>query len=327
MGMSEIMVTVVVATYNPNWSKLERTLRSILFQEGVTYEVIITDDGSEIDYFDKVTEHFENYSGIPFRLVKNEKNIGTVANICNCLQYTNGKYVFMTSPGDVLFDSRVLRDFVSFAEETQSTLLFGNAVNYSREGEEYNFGPNMRPPKPSAFDGTHSPLYEKTAFFFGNSILGAAYFRKREIAIKYFNEIKGISQYVEDTTSTACALLGGERLRYYDRNIVWYECNTGISGARNPVWERKLALDFNGVYRYLKKKYLDDVVFNQFYMENIDSLPKGIIRIITMCKHPLLLFYRMRIKMLQGVSIEYSKNEIEWFYKTEEVGEEENASN
>lgn len=327
MGISTIMVTVIVTTYNPNWHKLERTLRAITLQEGIAYDVIITDDGSEIDFFDRLAVYFEGFPNISYRLVKNEKNVGTVGNICNCLQYAVGKYVFMTSPGDVLFDSKVLRDFVYFAEKTNSTLLFGNAVNYSQGSEIYTFSPNLRPPKPTAFDGTHSLAYEKTAFFFGNSILGAAYFRKREVAIKYFNEIVSYSRYVEDTTSTACALLNGERLRYYNRNIVWYECNTGVSGAGNPVWEQRLAQDFNRVYRYLKKKYAEDVVFNQFFAENIASPDKRAEKIKAMGIHPLLTIQRLYIKLLPDVKVKYSQNEIQWFHKTGEMERKKNASN
>lgn len=312
MGLNQIMVTVVITIYNPIWEKLKRTLNSILLQEDVSYDVIITDDGSEIDCFELLRRYFNSFQNISYRLVKNENNIGTVANIYNSLQYADGRYVFITSPGDVLFDSTVLKDFVSFAEDTKSSLLFGNAINYSQTGDVFSFSTNRRPPKPIAFDGTHSLIYEKTAFFFGNSVLGAAYFRKRETAIKYFNEILGYSRYVEDTTSTACALLNGERLRYYDRNMVWYECNTGISGARNPEWKHRLLCDFSSVYNYLKQTYGNDTVFCQFYAENVDKKRLNPIKVIF--KHPLLMLFRIRIKMLPGVSIKYSENDVNWFY-------------
>ena len=44
-------VSIIVATYNPDLNKLMSTLLSIIIQKGIKFEIIVTDDGSQKDYF------------------------------------------------------------------------------------------------------------------------------------------------------------------------------------------------------------------------------------------------------------------------------------
>ena len=47
-----MQISVVVLTYNPDSEKLLATLRSVICQQDVDYEVILSDDGSVDNRFD-----------------------------------------------------------------------------------------------------------------------------------------------------------------------------------------------------------------------------------------------------------------------------------
>ena len=72
-------ITVVVLTYNPVWEKLRATLKSIVEQQDVHLQVVITDDGSKNNYFDKVESYFKEIGFDDFKLISNKNNEGTVS--------------------------------------------------------------------------------------------------------------------------------------------------------------------------------------------------------------------------------------------------------
>ena len=70
------------------------------------------------------------------------------------------------------------------------------------------------------FDENKPLNIQKVGFFFGNNILGASYFRKKETAIKYISAIKDVCKYVEDNTSTAFAIADNVRI-YHLKNMLY----------------------------------------------------------------------------------------------------------
>ena len=55
---TESNVAVVICTYNPTWEKLKQTLNSCIIQQGLKVQIIVTDDGSNNNYFDKTVMYF-----------------------------------------------------------------------------------------------------------------------------------------------------------------------------------------------------------------------------------------------------------------------------
>ena len=127
------LVTVCVLTYNPDWVKFRNTLRSIICQKSVDFDIVVSDDGSKDDCFDKAELFFNENGFSSYKLVKKTENQGTVKNAISALQHTRGKYVKLISPGDLLYDENVLAEFVDFAEHNPAAAYFGNAVYYSLE--------------------------------------------------------------------------------------------------------------------------------------------------------------------------------------------------
>ena len=46
--------TVLIVTYHPDWKKLLVTLDSVMAQPFKDYEIVVSDDGSEENCFDKI---------------------------------------------------------------------------------------------------------------------------------------------------------------------------------------------------------------------------------------------------------------------------------
>lgn len=51
-------ISALVVCYKPNLKKLIMTLKSLIYQKDVSMQIVITDDGSEIDHFDEIKAFF-----------------------------------------------------------------------------------------------------------------------------------------------------------------------------------------------------------------------------------------------------------------------------
>lgn len=252
-------VSIIVLTYNPDTAKLRQTLKAAAAQRDVEFEIIISDDGSAQKDFSFLPSFMESLGVKQYQLLDHIENRGTVQNCLSAVKAATGEYVFLTSPGDYLFDDCVLRDFYRFALERRIPLCFGNAVFYNAENGVPNITREFGTPAcPQLYGPNATAAQVKTCFFGGNWIIGASYFRLRSLALKYLEKIADTSVYMEDTTSTAFALTAGEPLAYYDRNMVWYEDGTGVSTGSNSKWDRLLRQDLLRSFTKLKERYPAD---------------------------------------------------------------------
>lgn len=287
MHDKNIKVSVIVLTYNFDVKKLKSTLKSIIMQNDIDFEIIIADDGSRNANFTEIDGFMKSYSYDNYTIVKNVCNQGTVKNLLSGLDKAVGKYVYLTSPGDMLYDSNVLAHFYNFAEARKSKIVFGNAIFYNSDSD-FIIYENMRSSfHPESFSEIRSIFSQKVSFFFGNYIIGACYFREHKSALKYFNSISLCCKYVEDNTSTAFALADNVRIDYYDRNMIWYEYGVGVSTAKNDKWKKLMDKDFFESFKKLKENYPKDAVIDAVCYARLNSnkLKTKIYRIV---RHPLI---------------------------------------
>lgn len=252
-------VSVLLLTYNSDPVQVRRTLTAIAGQKEVTLEVIISDDGSAKKDFSFLPGFMEQIGLHQWKLLEHPNNRGTVYSCLSAAEAATGEYAFTTSPGDFLFDEYVLRDFYRFAHDQNCTICFGNAVYYSVEAGKpalsRRFGKPLRPrhyaPNTPASQG-------KTAFFSGDWVVGACYFRRLPQMRESLRAITGKVVYTEDTPTTMFLMAQGHRLCYFDRNMVWYEHGTGISTSGSSKWDRLVREDIHSGYRLLKEQFPRD---------------------------------------------------------------------
>lgn len=281
-------VSIIVATYNPDNQKLKATLAAACAQEDISFEIIITDDASKQKDFSFLPEFFSMRGISDYKIIEHEENGGTVRNCLDGVYAANGKYVFITSPGDILYDKNVLKDFYCFAEENDASICFGNAVFYSNENGNVKLTRQYGSPlRPQLYSPNKAPKTKNAAFFGCDWIIGAAYFRKTTAAKKYFEQVLDVCRYTEDSSSTAFAMAEGVNVQYFDRNIVWYEDGTGISTAGKSKWDEILKNESIQTVKKLKgmfpnNPYVDILFCNLVIPDRLRRLLKKLLT------HPVL---------------------------------------
>ncbi len=252
-------VSIVVLTYNPDRQKLIKTLEAAVRQRDVSVEIILSDDGSAKKDFSFLPDFFSNRNFDNYKVVENPENRGTVYNCYSGICASSGEYVFLTSPGDILFDDTTMSRFYQFAAQRQVDVCFGNAVCYALvDGQVKQTRPNSIPTAPDVYGLGSSLACQKRAFFGDNFIIGACYFRSREFAKRYIGELLDVSRYMEDTPSTMFALSDGIPIHYYDSNIVFYEDGVGVSTGVNEKWQKILKEDLIRSLRKLHEQKPED---------------------------------------------------------------------
>ncbi|WP_163192841.1 glycosyltransferase [Clostridium thermarum] len=303
-------VSVIVLTYNPNYSKLLSTVRSIVCQKNVDIELIISDDGSLNDYINEIEDFFNDIGFKDYIINKNLKNVGTVKNYLSALKIASGEYVYGISPGDLLYDDHCLNDIYEFLVENDAEICFGKAVNYYfDDGKIVVSGASLKPRRPQIFSPKfYSHKRAKVAFFFGNFILGAAFMRKRDTAIQYIKRIEETAKYAEDNTSTAYAVLDHKKVLYFDRNILWYEIGTGISTHKGKSWDSRIKADYDRTFNLLKQVFPKDPVLDAAYIE-WNSFMDFKKRIINFTKHPIVHLWAKFLKLYPLMKLEISEKD------------------
>ncbi len=318
-------VSVIVLLYKPDLKKTLITLKSVLMQKNIDFEIVISDDGSEFDYFSEIEDYLKRNKFMAYSMVKNKENVGTVKNCLGALKKAVGKYVFLISPGDMLYDSDVLYDLYNFSESKSAKIAFGNAVFYN-VSDKINVLSHMRNPVcPEYYSENNSVRKMYMSALFGNQIIGATYFRERKTALKYFSEIQSFAKYVEDTTSTLLAFGDDERIYRYDGNVVWYEFGTGVSTSGNDEWHTVIQNEVIAAMNKLKKKNPDDAVIDKAI--NVLNTNGVLKKILVLLNRPVVLWFFLILKLkskFRRNAVEYDISKLENLLLTEVY---ENAGN
>lgn len=234
----KILVTVVVASYHPEYEKLRRTIVSILTQKDICLEIIVADDGSEKNFFQALEQLFEQYHFNQYRLLSSPKNMGTCLNIERGVAIASGKYIKTISPGDYLCDEYVLKEWASFMEAGHMDVSFGNAVYYTETNGTFTILKKKQLPQ-------RTDIYEvkrfqsKPAFlnycFLSDAIVGALFLATKAILLKYLRFIIHKVVYAEDNIYRIM-LADNVKILYFDRPVICYEYGTGISTSGDSQW-------------------------------------------------------------------------------------------
>lgn len=295
-------VSVLVISYNPDHKKLISTLRSILYQKDVRLQIIVADDGSKNNHFDDVKALFEKHGFSDYVLVANEKNLGITKNFYSGLVKAEGEFLKGISPGDYLYSENTLSDIYKTMKKRGLDAAFGNAVYFSiKDNKIKPVKKNIQRPRLNSIYAEKKYNYnavKENCWLLEDYTLGAVYFVKRELVLKYCERILGKVKYMEDVLYRFM-LLDDIPIVHYDKNIMMYEFGTGVSTTKESKWKKimadekkvieKLVIADKSNDRFIKK-------LGRFYLRKRDTLlAKNISLLVT---SPGTQFWKIYRKLL-----------------------------
>ncbi len=254
-----MQVSVIVITYEPDTNKLVATLNSVVHQKDITFEIILSDDGSKNIDIDKVEHTVKGFvpEKIPIQFVKNTPNMGTVLNLYSACQHVSGEYIKIISPGDLLYDENVLHDFYVYAKShPENSFFFGRPAYYSNNGSIETYDKSI-PLYPEIFNSTNQ-MIQNLALIHGHGPVGASYFHKTDAYKKYIALIANHVKFTEDYTTSILYLLDGGKLSLVDRKVVWYEYGIGISTSNADKWKKIYEDDCKELYEIAKIEHTNN---------------------------------------------------------------------
>ncbi|MFM6937860.1 MAG: glycosyltransferase, partial [Aquirufa sp.] len=97
------------------------------------HEIIVCDDGSTDGTREILATYAADYTQIQLHF--NEKNLGTVANMQQCLRKTTGDLIFLADQDDVWLADKVERTLAFFQQHPHAAAVFSNADIIDEVGE------------------------------------------------------------------------------------------------------------------------------------------------------------------------------------------------
>ena len=257
-------VAVIICTYNPIWEKLEQTLNSCIIQCGLKVQIIITDDGSNNNYFDKITEYLEEKRFTNYTLVPASQNQGTVKNFLKGAQKCVAKYIKPISPGDYLYNETVLLDWITYLEKCGKKWSFGEAIYYRQDdnGNHYNVTQMAHPQNIKIYLSGNWPVCRWNYAVLADIALGAAVISTKEICIEYLERIEDKVKYAEDNI-WRMMMFDGVVGTYYPQRVIFYEWGEGISTSNNALWKKQLSNDWDNADQIMLSNVKSSDVFKE----------------------------------------------------------------
>ena len=269
-------VSVILTTYHTDLDRVIPTLKSVAMQRGVSFEVIVADDGSGDFDQSQYAALFSRLSINKHSFVINPINQGTVKNVISGVNKAVGKYVYTLGPGDLLYDERTLRDFVDFCEANNCKVCFGHSIYYAKTDAgfvafpEFHYPRDIRP-----YEEGDSKRQQKNFLLYWDLINATSYFFKTEFYLSTILRVDGVSKFAEDA-SFFLMVADGDLPLYFDRNLTWYEYGSGISTNPEQMekWGRLMKEDQINVGKILAKEHPKWKVFDDINVHRIT--PKSV---------------------------------------------------
>lgn len=250
--------TILIITYYPVWEKLQLTLDSVLAQTFRDYEIVITDDGSEDNLFGRITEYFREKGFDRYTLVPHEKNQGTVKNLIDGVEHSQGVYIRDFGPGDIFYSEHTLQQVCGFMEQEGCEACFGLMKGYCKQEDgSVTFTQFPHPFDLEAYRRGDWERVQKNLVLYRDNASGAAMVYRREFLLEYLKRLEGTVKYTEDMAQILAAL-DGRAFHFFPDYLVWYEADAGVSTRKKSSFAELLAQDVERFYGMLQRDYRDN---------------------------------------------------------------------
>lgn len=248
----ETKISVCVISYNPEISKLIDTLKSIVRQQNVNIQIVISDDGSQNNGFSEAKAFLDSIGFTDYRFVENAQNQGTVKNVESALHAANGEYVFTTSPGDELVHSLVLHEWLQHLMNSGYLWSFADVIAYS---DKYNGMPIAcsqlaNPQITDVYIKCQDNKCRWNYVILDDIATGAAILSHRDITTRYIQRIVGHVKFAEDNIYRLM-MFDGIVGTYFPKEVVYYEYGSGVSTSKSEIWAKRLHDDWEATTKIM----------------------------------------------------------------------------
>lgn len=225
-------ISVIVLTYNSQWKRIRATLNSFLLQKGVSFEMIISDDGSDDNHAEEIKDFLRRHSFTNYELILHEKNQGTVKNFLDAAKHANTGYIKGMGQGDMLSDEYALRDIYEDFIKTDASMGGAGYVSFRKFEIPLKLCKTFRLPQDLNVYRYGSPEEKRESMLIWhrcNFMHGPTMIWKCEALIKYLNILADTGiKYTEDIIPWFM-VADEERVSYFDRLSVFYEDSVGFA--------------------------------------------------------------------------------------------------
>jgi len=311
--------SLIILTYNSDYEKIILTIKSILEQDFPEYEIIISDDGSRIDFFEELRGFFTKKAFNNYKMIKNKQNLGIVNNFLKALKQSKGKYIKGLAPADLLYNNDSLSKMYNYLAINNSKYAFGRMKSYYIDKESNLHIHKFVAPKNLKEYKKNSKNRIKilrNLLLYSDWISGVTTFFERDYIIKYLTCLSSESKvkYCEDLIPVLILLNNGD-IDFYDQCIVWYEYGHGISTDNNKEGRKLLRKDHENFLTYLQQKYSKNRIVRKALKNNLNRNNRyakinnsWIRRLLIAINRPYLVFFKLET-YLQAMKKEDRKSE------------------
>lgn len=240
--MNQYDLSVCILTYHSNDAELMTTVSSVFGQKGITFEIIIADDGSPQNYFARLESFFYKKGFSDYKLIPHEKNQGTVKNCCDALKRAEGYYTKLISPGDYLAHENTLESIVSFMKKSRARASFSDLIYYKKEKLHEPFTDLAMPQDVEAYHHRNLKDQKLNYLVLADKVCGASWVTETEVLRTYLDQISGRVIYSEDSVYRLM-VADGIPLVHQPLASVFYQLGEGISTSGSKAWQEKLYRD------------------------------------------------------------------------------------
>lgn len=247
-------ISVIIGIYNCA-STLEEALDSLYAQTYQDFKIILCEDGSSDDTYQKAKDYAAKHDNII--LVKNEKNMGLNYTLNRCLEYADTEYVARMDGDDISLPTRFEKEISFLDAHPEYAIVSCPMIYYDEYGE---FGRGKGGFEPS-----------KVAFIYGTPFCHAPCMVRR-------GAYKAVDGY---TTDKRLLRLEDYNLwmKMFAKGLRGYmldECLYMMRDDRDAIHRRKFKGRLNGIYaHYLAHKTLK-LPWHKFVIYSIVNVIKGL---------------------------------------------------
>lgn len=246
-------VSIIFITYNSKWEDIKNTLDSILKQENIEFEVVISDDGSEKNYYGQMEEYFGENNFDKYTFVYNTENVGTIRNCIKALNAAKGRYVKAISPGDLLIGATLLADWSKALEKSGRVWSFGRMICAKNTSDKLLTMVcfHAMPQDVTPYIENDDARARYNFVVCKDRAAGPTILCEKKIWLRYLKQLSTIIKYAEDFSYTLLVIDGYIPL-YFPHNVVLYEVGSGISTSDDSKWNSIMQEENSKFYEYIK---------------------------------------------------------------------------